>query len=95
MSGAGAAGTAIMQLLLAAGAEHVVVADIEGVVHRGRQGLSGELSWLAEHTNALGIAGSLKEAVVGADVFIGVSAPNVLTGDDMAGMADRRSSSPG
>jgi len=89
MSGAGAAGTAIIKLLLTAGAQHIVVADIEGVVHRGRTGLSGELGWLAEHTNALGLAGSLKEAVVGADVFIGVSAPNVLTGDDVAGMADR------
>ena len=89
MSGAGAAGTAIIKLLLAAGAQHVVVADIEGVVHRGREGLSGELGWLAENTNALGVTGSLKEAVVGADVFIGVSAPNVLTGDDVAGMAER------
>ena len=89
MSGAGAAGTAIIKLLLAAGAQHVVVADIEGVVHRGREGLSGELGWLAEHTNALGLTGSLKEAVVGADVFIGVSAPKVLTGDDVAGMAER------
>ena len=89
MSGAGAAGTAIIRLLLAAGAQHVVVADIEGVVHRGREGLSGELGWLAEHTNALGLTGSLKEAVVGADVFIGVSAPKVLTGDDVAGMAER------
>ena len=89
MSGAGAAGTAIIRLLLAAGAQHVVAADIEGVVHRGREGLSGELSWLAENTNALGVTGSLKEAVVGADVFIGVSAPNVLTGEDVAGMADR------
>ncbi len=89
MSGAGAAGTAIIKLLLAAGAQHVVVADIEGVVHRSREGLTGELGWLAEHTNALGITGSLKEAVVGADVFIGVSAPNVLVGADVAAMADR------
>ncbi len=89
MSGAGAAGTAIIKLLLAAGAQHVVVADIEGVVHRGRAGLSGELAWLAEHTNRLDFTGSLKEAVVGADVFIGVSAPGVLTGEDVSRMADR------
>jgi len=87
MSGAGAAGTAIIKLLLTAGARHVVVADIGGVVHRGREGLSGELAWLAEHTNKLDFTGSLKEAVVGADVFIGVSAPGVLTGDDVARMA--------
>jgi len=89
MSGAGAAGTAIIKLLLAAGATDVVVADIAGVVHRGRAGLDGELAWLAEHTNALGVTGSLKEAVAGADVFIGVSAPHILTGEDIATMAER------
>ena len=87
MSGAGAAGTAIIKLLLAAGATDVVVADIAGVVHRSRDGLSGELAWLADHTNQLDFTGSLKEAVVGADVFIGVSAPGVLSGDDVAKMA--------
>jgi malate dehydrogenase (oxaloacetate-decarboxylating) len=89
MSGAGAAGTAIIRLLLGAGASNVVVADIEGVLHRDRTGLSGELAWLAEHTNHLGLTGSLTDAVVGADVFIGVSAPNVLSGEDVAAMADR------
>ena len=89
MSGAGAAGTAIIKLLLAAGAQHVVVADIDGVVHQGRAGLVGELAWLAEHTNELGVTGSLKQAVAGADVFIGVSAPNLLTGEDIAGMAKK------
>ena len=88
MSGAGAAGTAIIKLLLEAGAAHVVVADIDGVLHRGRPGLVGELAWLAEHTNALDVTGSLADAVVGADVFIGVSAPRLLTGDDIARMAD-------
>ena len=89
MAGAGAAGTAIIKLLLAAGAQDIVVADVDGVVHRGRAGLSGELAWLAAHTNRLDETGTLKEAVVGADVFIGVSAPGVLDGDDVARMADR------
>ncbi len=89
MSGAGAAGTAIIKLLLAAGAQHVVVSDIDGVVHRDRPGISGQLAWLADHTNALGVTGSLKDAVVGADVFVGVSAPNLLNGDDIAAMADK------
>jgi len=87
MAGAGAAGTAIIKLLLAAGATDIVVADIDGVVHKGRPGLSGELAWLAEHTNKLNHTGTLKEAVVGADVFIGVSAPGVLDGEDVAKMA--------
>ena len=89
MSGAGAAGTAIIKLLLAAGAQHIVVADIDGVVHRGRPGITGELAWLGEHTNQLNLTGSLTDAVAGADVFIGVSAPNLLTGDDIATMADQ------
>ena len=80
MSGAGAAGTAIIKLLLAAGGQHVVVADIDGVVHRGRDGLTGELAWLAHNTNHPGFTGSLKNAVIGADVFIGVSAPGCCPG---------------
>jgi malate dehydrogenase (oxaloacetate-decarboxylating) len=87
MSGAGAAGTAIIKLLLTAGAQDIVVADIAGVVHRGREGLEGQLLWLAENTNAVGFTGSLKQAVVGADVFIGVSVPGVIDADDVAAMA--------
>ncbi|WP_409471815.1 NAD-dependent malic enzyme [Streptomyces sp. HC307] len=94
MSGAGAAGTAILKLLLAAGVKHAVVADIHGVVHAGREDLvdaaapDSALRWIADNTNPDGITGTLKDAVRGADVFIGVSAPNVLDGDDVAGMAD-------
>jgi malate dehydrogenase (oxaloacetate-decarboxylating) len=87
MSGAGAAGTAILRLLFAAGARHVVVADYDGVIHRGRAGLSDELRWVAEHTNAADYSGDLAGALDGADVFIGVSAPNILTGADIATMA--------
>ena len=87
MSGAGAAGTAIIKLLLAAGAQHIVVADIAGVVHRGRDDLAGQLLWLAENTNAVGFTGTLKQAIVGADVFIGVSAPGVIDAHDVAAMA--------
>ncbi len=88
MSGAGAAGTAILRLLLVAGVRDVVVADIEGVIHRNRPGLHESLRWLAEATNAAGVTGNLRDAVAGADVFIGVSAPNVLTGEDVATMAE-------
>ena len=89
MSGAGAAGTAVIKLLLAAGARNVVVADIAGVVHRSRDDLTGELEWLARNTNQLDFTGSLREAVVGADVFIGLSVPGVLAVSDVAAMADR------
>ena len=87
LSGAGAAGTAILRLMLAGGATDVVVADIDGVIHRDRPGLHESLHWLADATNKSGITGTLKEAVAGADVFIGVSAPNLLGGDDIATMA--------
>ena len=88
MSGAGAAGTAILKVLLEAGVTDVVVADIEGVIHRDRPGLHESLHWLAEATNKASVTGSLRDALVGADVFVGVSAPNILTGDDVSAMAD-------
>jgi len=87
LSGAGAAGMAILTVLLAAGARNVVVADKDGVIHRDREGLAGELTWVAENTNADGVRGDLRGALAGADVFIGVSAPNILTGGDIATMA--------
>jgi malate dehydrogenase (oxaloacetate-decarboxylating) len=64
-----------------------VVADKDGVIYRDREGLAGELVWVAEQTNAAGMSGDLRSALAGADVFIGVSAPNILTGDDIATMA--------
>ena len=87
LSGAGAAGTAVLKLLLAAGARDVVVADVDGVVHSGRPGLAPQLVWTAEHTNPRGVTGTLVTALAGMDVFIGVSAPDVITGDDVATMA--------
>jgi malate dehydrogenase (oxaloacetate-decarboxylating) len=87
MSGAGAAGSAILRLLIKSGAKDVVVADIDGVIHRGRDGLDPSLRWIADNTNAASFAGSLKEAIRDADVFIGVSAPNLLDGSDVATMA--------
>jgi malate dehydrogenase (oxaloacetate-decarboxylating) len=88
MSGAGAAGTAILRLLLEAGVHDVVVADVEGVVHAGRPGLHESLRWVAESTNKVGLTGSLREAMDGADVFVGVSAPNVIDADDVSRMAE-------
>jgi len=88
LSGAGAAGTAILRGLLEAGATDVVVADINGVVHAGRDDLDDSLRWVASSTNARGLTGSLRDAMVGADVFVGVSAPNIIDGDDVAAMAE-------
>jgi len=88
MSGAGAAGTAIMRLLLEAGVGHLVATDINGVVHRDRTDMDPTLRWIAEHTNPDGVTGTLTEVLVGADVFIGVSAPGLLDGSDVERMAD-------
>ncbi len=87
VSGAGAAGQAIIRLLLAEGATHVVAFDTKGAVHSGRSDLDKFKSWIAAHTNEGGVSGTLREGLAGADVFIGVSAPNLLTGADIATMA--------
>ena len=87
-SGAGAAGSAILHLMLAAGARNVVVGDVQGIVHRDRPNLDPSLQWIADATNAQGLTGTISEAIAGADVFIGVSAPNLLTEDDVASMAE-------
>ncbi|HEX6872266.1 MAG TPA: NAD-dependent malic enzyme [Micromonosporaceae bacterium] len=87
VSGAGAAGTAIIKLLLRQGVGDVIAYDRPGALHRGLPDLNPSWQWLVEHTNADGYAGDLPGALRGADVFIGVSAPNLLTGDDIAAMA--------
>ncbi|WP_053205231.1 NAD-dependent malic enzyme [Jiangella muralis] len=87
MSGAGAAGHAIAQLLVAAGVTDIVAADINGVIHSGRADLTGVPTWYLEHCNPRGVTGDLRDAVRDADLFIGVSAPNVLTAADVATMA--------
>jgi malate dehydrogenase (oxaloacetate-decarboxylating) len=89
MSGAGAAGSAIARLLLTAGARDLVLTDIGGVVHGDREALDPNRAELAGLTNPRGLTGSLRDALVGADVFIGVSAPGILSGDDVATMADK------
>jgi malate dehydrogenase (oxaloacetate-decarboxylating) len=89
MAGAGAAGTAVLKLLLGAGATaaNVIVCDDKGSIHAQRPGLDESLSWIAEHTNDDGYAGNLTQAMRNADVFIGLSAPGILSGDDIALMA--------
>jgi malate dehydrogenase (oxaloacetate-decarboxylating) len=86
MAGAGAAGTAVLKLLLSAGATNVIVTDVDGAVHAGRPGLNENLAWIAGHTNPGGYPGDLAGAVAGADVFIGVSAPGILAGEDVKTM---------
>jgi malate dehydrogenase (oxaloacetate-decarboxylating) len=89
MAGAGAAGTAVLKLLLGAGASHVLVCDDKGAIHQARPGMDESLRWIAENTNRDGYAGNLAGALRGADVFIGLSAPGILSGDDIATMAGK------
>ncbi|MGH8964242.1 MAG: NAD-dependent malic enzyme, partial [Actinomycetes bacterium] len=86
--GVGAAGSAIIRLLRSGEPGDVLAVDIDGIVHPGRDGLDENLSWIATHTNAAGVSGSLADALVGAVVFIGVSAPNLFGAEELATMAD-------
>jgi malate dehydrogenase (oxaloacetate-decarboxylating) len=87
LSGVGAAGHAIIQLLQAQGAKHIIACGRTGAVHHGQTDLDPDRQWIADNTNPDGFDGSLREALAGADVFVGVSGPNLLTGDDIATMA--------
>jgi malate dehydrogenase (oxaloacetate-decarboxylating) len=89
VAGGGAAGTAIVSLLLEAGATHVLVWDREGILSPDDERLTPAKRDLAERTNPDCRRGELPDALVGADVFIGVSAANVLPVDALAAMADR------
>ena len=86
-SGAGAAGTAIIRLLISMGLKKVIMCDRQGAIYEGRPGLSGEKADIARLTNREKKSGSLKDVIVGADVFIGVSAPGALTREMVQTMA--------
>ena len=87
VSGGGAAGTAIVTLLIAAGVTDVVVVDREGALCAGDDSLSVTHRELAAATNPRGVRGDLHTALAGADVFIGVSAPGILTASWIQDMA--------
>lgn len=87
ITGIGSAGVAIAKMLLAAGVGHVVGVDIDGVLYDGRQEFDQWRQWFVEHTNRGGHRGRLSDVIGGADVFIGVSGPNVLTVGDVRRMA--------
>jgi malate dehydrogenase (oxaloacetate-decarboxylating) len=87
MSGAGAAGTAVARLLVKSGAKNIIAFDKDGVINSSRSREDEMRAWFIDHSNPDNFAGSIHEAMSGADVFIGVSAPNVLTEPDIASMA--------
>ncbi len=86
-SGAGAAGIAIIRLLISMGLNDVVMCDRAGAIYKGRDGLNSEKMEIAEITNKNMRKGTLADVLVGADVFIGVSAPNCVTPEMVKSMA--------
>ena len=89
INGAGAAGVAIVKLLFAAGVKEVIMCDSKGIIHTGRTDLNSEKEEMSKLTNKNHRQGSISDAVKGADVFIGVSAPGVLTKEMVRTMADK------
>ncbi|MSW63589.1 MAG: NAD-dependent malic enzyme [Actinobacteria bacterium] len=77
VSGAGAAGVACTKILLEAGIGEIAVADSQGLLHAGREGLTETKQWLVEHTNPTGRTGTMVEALAGADVYLGLSGGSV------------------
>ncbi len=88
IAGAGAAGVACAKILRAAGARQIVVCDSEGVISRRRLPyLNASKAWLAAHTNPRNAEGSVRDALRGAALFVGVSGPGAVTARDIKGMA--------
>lgn len=86
VNGAGAAGTAIAKLLLSSGVTNLIACDKPGILYRGMAGLDDAKKELAEITNPDNIQGTLADALVGADIFIGVSAPGIVSQDMVRSM---------
>ncbi len=87
LSGVGAAGNAVARLLTLNGASNIIGFNLKGVIHRGMKSDDVMQQWFIDHSNPDNFTGTISEAMIGADVFIGVSAPNVLTESDVAAMA--------
>lgn len=86
VNGAGAAGTAIAKLLLSSGVKNLIACDKVGILYRGIENVDDEKKELAKITNPDNIQGALADALVGADVFIGVSAPGIVSKDMVRSM---------
>jgi malate dehydrogenase (oxaloacetate-decarboxylating) len=78
VNGVGASGVACAKIMLSARAKNIVGCDSRGIVHKDREGLNPSKKWFAEHTNPDDRTGSLADAIAGADLFLGLSVPDVL-----------------
>ena len=86
IAGAGAAGIAVAKILLSSGAKNIILVDSGGVISRERAGLNGSKKKILDATNPENISGGLEEAMRGADIFIGVSAPGIVNGEMVKSM---------
>ncbi len=88
ISGAGAAGTACCKILKEVGITNIIICDREGAIYKSRKRHMNPIKiWLSENTNPAMIKGSISDSMEGADIFIGVSVPNLLTVDDIKTMS--------
>ena len=87
VSGIGAAGAACTKILLAAGVSHVIGCDRAGIIHRGRSDMNWLKTWYADHTNPHNETGTVHDAMRGADLFLGLSAPGLIDIADVQAMA--------
>ena len=88
ITGVGAAGVACAKIFMSVGITHIIGCDSKGAIYRGRkEGMNSVKEWFADNTNPDNLKGSLSDVIVGADLFLGVSGPNVLSVDDVKKMA--------
>ena len=87
VSGAGAAGIACTKMIMHLGVKNLIVCDSKGAIHSKRTNLNPSKNWIAENSNPEKESGALKEVIAGADVFLGVSAPNIIGQKDVKNMA--------
>src|SRR5688572_12873943 len=87
VSGVGAAGVACSKIIMASGVRRIVGCDRDGIIYRGRGAMNSMKEWYAVHTNPDDERGSLRDAITGADVFLGLSAPGVIGVNDLKQMA--------
>jgi malate dehydrogenase (oxaloacetate-decarboxylating) len=86
VTGVGAAGVACSKMMMAAGATNLIGFDRTGAIHKGRTNMNYMKQWFAENTNPAGFTGTVKEALEGADLFLGLSGPGVIEPEDLAKM---------
>jgi len=87
VSGAGAAGIACTKMIMHLGVKNIIVCDSKGAIHSKRTNLNSSKYWLAENSNPEKESGLLKEVIAGADVFLGVSAPDIISKKELKSMA--------